>query len=61
MLHRGRLRIVASLGGQPLLVPLGARGSAVLAASSSAVALDGEQLSMPPESFAVVATEDPAT
>jgi hypothetical protein len=43
-----------------LLVPLGARGSAVLAASSSAVALDGEQLSMPPESFAVVATEDPA-
>ena len=61
VLHRGRLRIVASLGGQPLLVPLGARGSAVLAASSSAVTLDGEQLSMPPESFAVVAIEDPAT
>ena len=56
VLHRGRLRIAASLGGQPLLLPLGARGSAVLAASSSGVALDGEQLSMPPASFAVVAT-----
>jgi maltooligosyltrehalose trehalohydrolase len=61
VLHRGRLRIVASLGEQPLLLPLGAGGSDVLAASSAAVALDGEQLSMPPESFAVVAIEDLAT
>ena len=60
VLHRGRLRIAASLGGQPLLLPLGARGTAVLAASSSGVALDGKQLSMPPASFAVVATWDPA-
>ncbi|HEY7921322.1 MAG TPA: malto-oligosyltrehalose trehalohydrolase [Streptosporangiaceae bacterium] len=60
VLHRGRLRIAASLGEQPLLLPLGARGTAVLAASSSGVALDGEQLSMPPASFAVVATQDPA-
>jgi maltooligosyltrehalose trehalohydrolase len=60
VLHRGRLRIAASLGEQPLLLPLGACGTAVLAASSSGVALDGEQLSMPPASFAVVATQDPA-
>ena len=56
VLHRGRLRIAASLGDQPRLLPLGARGTAVLAASSSGVSIDGDQLSMPPASFAVVAT-----
>jgi maltooligosyltrehalose trehalohydrolase len=56
VLHRGRLRLVASLGEQPLLLPLGAPGTAVLAATSSGVSIEGEQLSMPPASFAVVAT-----
>jgi maltooligosyltrehalose trehalohydrolase len=56
VLHRGRLRIVASLGEQPRLVPLGGPGTTVLAASSSGVSIQGDHLSMPLASFAVVAT-----
>jgi maltooligosyltrehalose trehalohydrolase len=56
MLHRGRLRIAASLGEEPLLLPLSARGTAVLAASSPEVRIRGEGLSMPPASFAVIET-----
>jgi maltooligosyltrehalose trehalohydrolase len=56
VLHRGGLRIVASLGEQPRLVPLGAAGTAVLAATSSGVSIEGDHLSMPHASFAVVAT-----
>ena len=56
VLHRGRLRIVASLGEQPLLLPLGAPGATVLAATSSGVSIEGDHLSLPPASFAVVAT-----
>ena len=56
VLRRGRLRIAASLGERPLLLPLGAPGTAVLAATSPGVGIEGEQLSMPPASFAVVAT-----
>ena len=55
VLHRGRLRIAASLGEQPLLLPLGARGTAVLAASQcprrSRLAA-GRSLSMPPACLA---------
>jgi maltooligosyltrehalose trehalohydrolase len=56
VLRRGRLRIAASLGERPAALPLGAPGTAVLAATSPAVSIEGEQLSMPPAAFAVVAT-----
>ncbi len=56
VLHRRRLRIAASLGEQPLLLPLGAPGTAVLAATSPEVRIQGEDLSMPPASFAVIET-----
>jgi malto-oligosyltrehalose trehalohydrolase len=51
---RGRLRIAVNLGSQPAVLPLGTPGSAVLAATSPDVAIDREQLSMPPATFAVV-------
>ena len=57
VLHRGRLRLAASLGEAPLLLPLGARGTAVLAATSPEVCIQGEDLSMPPASFAVIETQ----
>jgi len=54
VVHRGRLRIAASLGPSPQRLPLGAPGTGVLAASSPAVALDGDAVVMPPAAFAVV-------
>jgi maltooligosyltrehalose trehalohydrolase len=54
VVHRGRLRIAANLGPSPQRLSLGAPGTGVLAASSPAVALDGDALVMPPAAFAVV-------
>jgi maltooligosyltrehalose trehalohydrolase len=54
VVHRGRLRIAANLGPAPQRLPLGAPGTGVLAASSPAVALDGDVVIMPPATFAVV-------
>jgi len=56
VLHRGRLRIVASLGPSPQRIPLEGQGQAVLAASRPEVALDGDAAAMPPDSFAVIET-----
>jgi malto-oligosyltrehalose trehalohydrolase len=53
--QRGGLLIVASLGGAPLRVPLPGRPASVLAASRPGVTLAGTAVTMPPESFAVLA------
>jgi maltooligosyltrehalose trehalohydrolase len=53
---RGDLRIVVSLGSSPRRVPLAGQGVAVLAASHPGVTLDGDAVTMPPASFAVIET-----
>jgi maltooligosyltrehalose trehalohydrolase len=58
VLRRGRLRITAHLGGAQARLPLGARGTALLAASAPGIALDQDTVTMPPESFTVVETEE---
>ena len=54
VVHRGRLRIAASLGPAPQKLPLGGRGPALLAASTPGVTLDGDLVAMPPAAFAVI-------
>jgi len=54
VVRRGRLRIAANLGPAPQRLPLCGPGTAVLAASSPAVALDGDAVAMPAASFAVI-------
>jgi malto-oligosyltrehalose trehalohydrolase len=54
VVHRGRLRIAANPGRAPQRLPLGAPATGVLAASSAAVALDGDTVAMPPSTFAVI-------
>jgi len=54
VVHRGRLRIAANLSQSPQRLPLGARGTGVLAASSPDVKLDGDTVAMPPATFAVI-------
>jgi maltooligosyltrehalose trehalohydrolase len=56
LVRRGRLRIAANLGGKSVRLPLGQRGTGVLAASSSGVAIKQDKVTMPPASFAVVET-----
>jgi malto-oligosyltrehalose trehalohydrolase len=56
VVQRRRLRIVASLGAAPRLVPLAGRGGTVLAASCPGVAPEGDTVAMPPASFAVIET-----
>jgi malto-oligosyltrehalose trehalohydrolase len=54
VVHRGRLRIAANLSRSPQHLPLGARGTGVLAASSPDIKLDGDTAAMPPATFAVI-------
>jgi maltooligosyltrehalose trehalohydrolase len=54
VVRRGRLRIAANLGPSRQRLPLWGPGTAVLAASSAAVALDGDTVGMPAASFAVI-------
>jgi maltooligosyltrehalose trehalohydrolase len=56
LVRRGRLRIVANLGPQPARLPLGQRGTGVLAASSPGVAITQDTVTMPPATFAVIET-----
>jgi maltooligosyltrehalose trehalohydrolase len=56
LVRRGRLRIAANLGGKTARLPLGQRGTGVLAASSPGVAIKQDTVTMPPASFAVVET-----
>jgi maltooligosyltrehalose trehalohydrolase len=57
MIRRGRLRIAANLGTGAIRLPLGRRGTAVLAASHPEVAIQQDTVSMPPSSFAVIETQ----
>jgi hypothetical protein len=54
MVQRGRLRIAANLGHSAQRLPLGGRGAAVLTASSPGVTLDGDTVTMPAATFAVI-------
>ena len=54
VLTRGRLRIAVNLGEDEALVPLGAPGAEVLAASRPGVALVGPDAALPPMSFTVI-------
>jgi maltooligosyltrehalose trehalohydrolase len=58
VVHRGALRIVASLAGAPVDVPLGpgepGRGDVVLLGSDSGISVKPGVITMPPASFAVV-------
>jgi maltooligosyltrehalose trehalohydrolase len=56
LVRRARLRIAANLGGQPVRLSLGERGTGVLAASSSGVAITQDKVTMPPAAFAVIET-----
>jgi Domain of unknown function (DUF3459). len=56
LVRRGRLRIAANLGRKAVRLPLGQRGTGVLAASSSGVAIKQDKVTMPPASFAVLET-----
>jgi maltooligosyltrehalose trehalohydrolase len=59
MVRRGRLRIAANLGPQAVRLPLGQRGTGVLAASSPGVAINQDTVTLPPAAFAVIETRDP--
>jgi len=56
MVRRDRLRIVANLGEQAVRLPLGQRGTGLLAASSPGVAITQDTVAMPPAAFAVIET-----
>jgi maltooligosyltrehalose trehalohydrolase len=56
LVRRGRLRIVANLGTEPVHLPLGQPGTGVLAASSPGMAIQQDTVTVPPASFAVVET-----
>jgi maltooligosyltrehalose trehalohydrolase len=59
MVRRGRLRIAANLGREPVRLPLGQPGTGVLAASSPEVAIDQDTVTLPPAAFAVIETGAP--
>jgi len=61
MVRRGRLRIAANLGGEPVRLALGQPGTAVLAASSPAVAIEQDLVTLPAAAFAVIETRSPDT
>jgi Domain of unknown function (DUF3459) len=56
LVRRGRLRIAANLGSKAARLPLGQRGTGVLAASSPGVAIKQDMVTMPPDTFAVIET-----
>jgi maltooligosyltrehalose trehalohydrolase len=56
MVRRGRLRIAANLGREPVRLALGQPGTGVLAASSPEVAIQHDTVTLPPAAFAVIQT-----
>jgi maltooligosyltrehalose trehalohydrolase len=56
LVRRGRLRIAANFGTDAVRLPLGERGTAVLAASHPGVAIEQDTVTMPPGTFAVIET-----
>ncbi|MGH3126100.1 MAG: DUF3459 domain-containing protein, partial [Streptosporangiaceae bacterium] len=59
LVRRGRLRIAANLGAKAVRLPLGQRGTGVLAASSPGVTIKQDMVTMPPATFAVIETRAP--
>ena len=60
LVRRGRLRIAANLGAKAVRLPLGQRGTGVLAASSPGVTIKQDMVTMPPATFAVIETRAPS-
>jgi maltooligosyltrehalose trehalohydrolase len=56
MVRRGGLRIAANLGPEAVTLALGQPGTGVLAASSAAVAIIQDRVTIPPAAFAVIET-----
>jgi malto-oligosyltrehalose trehalohydrolase len=56
MVRRGGLRIAANLGPEAVTLALGQPGTGVLAASSPAVAITRDTVTIPPAAFAVIET-----
>jgi malto-oligosyltrehalose trehalohydrolase len=61
MVRRGRLRIAANLGREPVQLALGQTGTGVLAASSPGVAIQQDTVTLPAAAFAVIETRAPGT
>ena len=59
LVRRGTLRIAANLGDASVQLPLGQRGTGVLASSSPGVAIKQDTVTMPAASFAVIETKAP--
>jgi maltooligosyltrehalose trehalohydrolase len=59
MVRRGRLRIAANLGREPVRLALGQTGTGVLAASSPGVAIQQDTVTLPSAAFAVIETRAP--
>ena len=57
--RRGRLRIAANLGPEPVHLALGPPGTAILAASSPGIAIHQDTVAVPPAAFAVIETAGP--
>ena len=57
--RRGRLRIAANLGPEPVHLALGPPGTAILAASSPGIAIHQDTVTVPPAAFAVIETAGP--
>jgi maltooligosyltrehalose trehalohydrolase len=56
MVRRGRLRIAANLGPEPVRLALGQPGTGVLAASSAGVTIRQDTVEIPSAAFAVIET-----
>ena len=59
LVRRGRLRIAANLGAEPVQLALGQPGTGVLAASSPGITIGQDTVIMPPATFAVIDTGEP--
>jgi malto-oligosyltrehalose trehalohydrolase len=59
LIRRGRLRIAANLGAEPVQLALGQPGTGVLAVSSPGINFGQDTVIMPPATFAVIDTGEP--
>jgi malto-oligosyltrehalose trehalohydrolase len=59
LVRRGRLRIAANLGTEPVQLALGQPGTGVLAASSPGITMSQDTVTLPPAAFAVIDTGEP--
>jgi len=56
VVHRGSLRVVVNLAGEPREIDLDRRAADVLFATAELPELDGATVTLPPESAAVLST-----